>query len=366
MTSDPTPTEPGRAPLPRALMPLGVALEPVYRWAVRRRNLGFDLGRRVWRAPLPVLSVGNLSVGGTGKTPMVMWLARELQANALRPVIAMRGYATRKGERSDEEAEYLGALDGVRVLANPDRAGAIAAFVDGGGRADCVLLDDGFQHRFVARDVDIVLVDATRDPFADRCLPAGWLREPVESLRRASAVVLTRADRVSRERAQRLTARLRALCGQGVVVAVTSHRWRHLEVHAQNRTGAERLDAGEALRARRVHVVAGIGNPGAFADQARSFGATIASETPLPDHARYSRDLVRSISHEAQRHGAHAVLTTGKDWVKIGPILASGGVGDIDWLVPAVELEFLQGRDELLAHALDAIGSPQAEASAAR
>ena len=294
-----------RSPLPRALTPFGTALEPVYRWAVRRRNAGFDRGDRVWRAPVPVVSVGNLSVGGTGKTPMVMWLARETQARGIRPVIAMRGYAKRDGQPSDEEAEYLAALGGVRVLANPDRAGAIAAFLDGGGKADLVLLDDGFQHRFVARDVDVVLIDATRDPFADRCLPAGWLREPVESLRRAHAIVLTRADRVSDTRVRGITERIRAVAGQGVVIATTSHRWAHIERRHPEHAGqhSERLAPREALRGKRVRIVAGISNPGAFTAQAGPSARRSPARLRCPI-THYTRDLVRNITHDAQGHGA--------------------------------------------------------------
>lgn len=360
MTTDAPPLpshQPPTTPLPPALGPVAAALEPVYRWAVRRRNRGFDRGERVWRAPVPVVSVGNLSVGGTGKTPMVMFLARELQAQGRRPVIAMRGYAKRAGERSDEEAEYLAALEGVRVLADPDRRGAIAACFGSGAKADCVLLDDGFQHRFVARDVDIVLLDATRDPFEGRCLPAGWLREPVESLRRAHAVVLTRTDRVTPERVRSILEKVRTIVGEGPVVATTSHRWARVERHRPGER-TERLEPADALRAARVHIVAGIGNPGAFAAQATAIGAFVASESRVPDHARYTRESVRAIVSEAQRHGAGAVLTTAKDWVKIAPLLREDASRGVDWLVPSVELEFHDGREDLLALVHGALDVP--------
>lgn len=363
MTTDAPPLSrhtPTTTPLPAALSPVASALEPLYRWAVRRRNRGFDRGERVWRAPAPVVSVGNLSVGGTGKTPMVMFLARELLAQGRRPVIAMRGYAKRAGERSDEEAEYLAALEGVRVMADPDRSAAIAAHFDSGAKADCVLLDDGFQHRFVARDVDIVLLDATRDPFEDRCLPAGWLREPVESLRRAHAIVLTRTDRATPARVRAMIDRVRSVVADGCVVATTSHRWVRVE---RRRPGEppERMEPGDALRAARVHLVAGIGNPGAFAAQAKAMGALIASESRVPDHARHTHESVRAIVSDAQSHGARAVLTTTKDWVKIAPLLRDEQTQGIDWLVPVVEMEFHEGRQELLARVRGVLRDPAEE-----
>lgn len=335
-------------PLPAALRPLG-ALEPVYRWAVARRNAAFDRGERVWRAPVPVISVGNVSVGGTGKTPVVSRLARELLAHGRRPVIAMRGYKKRGDGPSDEEAEYLDTLSGVRVLAAPDRAAAIAALADSGERFDCVLLDDGFQHRFVARDLDVVLLDATRSPFDDRLLPAGWLREPVESLRRADAVVLTRADRIARGTLESLARESRRLLRDDAIIAACAHRWGWLDRYEAAGDVGERAEVASLAR-RRVFVVAGIGNPAAFRAQAESFGAQVVGERPLPDHAAYTPALVRAISRDAERRGAEVVLTTAKDWVKARRVAAS--MRTMPWVAPRVEIEFLDAGGSFDADAL--------------
>ena len=127
---------------------IGPFAAPLYGAVVARRNRRFDRGIGVKRVPVPVVSVGNLTVGGTGKTPFVMWLCRELVARRISPAIAMRGYKSELSSgRSDEAEEYRAALPGVPVIVNPDRHAGITGFIAGGGRADVVVLDDGFQHR---------------------------------------------------------------------------------------------------------------------------------------------------------------------------------------------------------------------------
>jgi tetraacyldisaccharide 4'-kinase len=336
-----------------ALRPLG-ALEPIYRWAVARRNAGFDRGERVWHAPVPVLSVGNITLGGTGKTPVVTRLARELLARHSRPVIAMRGYKKQGDELSDEEAEYRDSLEGVTVLAHPDRASAIAGFLDAGGKADCVLLDDAFQHRFVARDLDIVLVDATRDPFSDRCLPGGWLREPVESLARAGAIVVTRVDRVDARTLDRLVERLRGVANPSALLATCVHRWSHLDRRVGPNEPAQREPLNVLARSR-VLVVAGIGNPAAFRAQVAASGANIVGEQTFPDHAAYTSATVDRILNEATRRGATSVVTTAKDWVKIRRVLRSPSADGVDWLVPRVEIEFRDGERDFLDRVFEAV-----------
>jgi tetraacyldisaccharide 4'-kinase len=357
MTTDPPAVEGDRpsSPLPFTLRPLG-ALEPLYRWAVSRRNAGFDRGERVWHAPVPVLSVGNITLGGTGKTPVVTRLAHELLARHSRPIIAMRGYKKRGQEMSDEEAEYRDSLEGVTVLADPDRASAIAGFFDAGGKADCVLLDDAFQHRFVARDLDIVLIDAMRDPFADRCLPGGWLREPVGSLARADALIVTRADRVDARTLNRLLERLREVADPGALLVTCVHRWSHLERHTNADEPANREQL-EALAPSRVLLVAGIGNPAAFRAQVESSGASIVGEQIFADHAEYTTATVARILAEATRRGATSVVTTAKDWVKIRRVLRSPANESVDWIVPRVEIEFRDGEREFLDRAFEAAGA---------
>src|SRR5881394_190373 len=144
--------------------PLGPVAAAVYGAAISLRNRRFDRGKGVVTFDRPVVSVGNLSVGGTGKTPMVLHLARVLTEAGHRPCVAMRGYGAADGQKADEAREYHRAIRNLPVVAQPDRTlGLIELFgTEHGSEVDCVILDDGFQHRQIARQYDIVLIDATR------------------------------------------------------------------------------------------------------------------------------------------------------------------------------------------------------------
>ncbi len=154
-------------------------LSMVYAAGVGIRNLYYERARgAVHRAAIPVISIGNLTAGGTGKTPFVVEVVRRLRALERNPVILTRGYAAAPGETADEVLEFRETLPGVAVVVDPDRVrGAETAHEQHG--ADCVVLDDGFQHRRLGRDLDIVVID-TLDPWGGGLiLPAGRLREPV-------------------------------------------------------------------------------------------------------------------------------------------------------------------------------------------
>ncbi|MHC4129055.1 MAG: tetraacyldisaccharide 4'-kinase, partial [Planctomycetota bacterium] len=179
-------------PLPGYLGALAVPASWLYGLAVAVRNRRFAHGDRVTAVGVPVVSVGNITAGGAGKTPTVTWMAAWLRAAGHNPAIAMRGYMARPDEPGDEQQEHVARLPDIHVVADPDRVGALRAFLPAHPDVDCVLLDDGFQHRHLHRDLDLVLIDATRDTMTDRLLPRGYLREPLSNLRRADAVVVTR------------------------------------------------------------------------------------------------------------------------------------------------------------------------------
>ena len=142
--------------------------------------------------PVPVVSVGNLSVGGTGKSPFTRRLAEAIIASGGKPAIALRGYRSRSTGGSDEAREYEDSLPDVPILVGADRARTILSALESApGSFDCVVLDDGFQHRRLHRDLDIVLVDSSRSDVFGDLLPNGWLREPVTALSRADCVALT-------------------------------------------------------------------------------------------------------------------------------------------------------------------------------
>jgi tetraacyldisaccharide 4'-kinase len=331
-----------RPPLPA---PLGTLLSPIYRAAIGGVNRRFDRGKGVVTFDRPVISVGNISVGGTGKTPMVGAIVRLLLESGRRPCIAMRGYASSNGE-SDEAAAYGREFPHVPIVAQANRTlGLIRLFAleheEGSAHTDCILLDDGFQHRQIARDLDIVLIDASRDPFADRLLPAGWLREPVESLRRAGAVVITHAESVS---AADLTALEQKLGSAEIkAAAVCRHVWKKLTVLE---SGAERELPVSWLGGKRVVSACAIGNPAPFLKMARNAtGGSLSGELVLKDHDPIAPATINRLIAIAASSRAQAILATEKDWSKLT------GVPMEKWPCPVarprLHVEFDRGWDHL-------------------
>lgn len=283
-----------------------------YGLAVACRNAAYDRGLlSVSRGAVPVISIGNLTLGGTGKTPLVAWAAALLARHGRRPAIVSRGYGAAPGERSDEAAELAILLPGVPHVADRDRVAAAARASAHG--ADAVVLDDGFQHRRLARDLDIVAVDAT-DPFGcGRLFPRGLLREPLGGLARAQAVVLTRASSIELADRVAIRAALVAACRGSAppLWAEADHR----PVGLRDATGATRPLA--ELHGRRVLAFAGIGNPAAFRGSLAALGADVVAFRPLPDHHAYTAADLESLAREAAAARADLAVTTLKDLVKI-------------------------------------------------
>jgi len=347
----------------RLPIPIARALGAMYAREIRRRNRSYDLGRAVEKVRVPVISVGNLSAGGTGKTPLVQQIVRTLAAQGRSPAIAMRGYKSRGSRRSDEELEHARALPGTPIIADPDRVRAVRGFLEtpAGARVDRIVLDDGFQHRRLARDLDIVVIDATRPPTRDALLPLGFLREPIASLARADHVVLTHAGHAGEEAIETLRAVVSAHLRPGVTISLCAHTWQSLEVHAAGSTRDEPVDW---LEARRVGIVCGIGNPGAFLRAIEDAGATIVAREVLADHAPIASGLIDRIARSGGGSGAAPVVMTPKDFARIH---ASGARVDegVRLVVPRLALRFLEGRDELDALCL-AAGSDRAPPGHAR
>lgn len=296
----------------------------------------------VTRLDRPVISVGNLSAGGTGKTPMVRWVVGALQEMGHRPAVAMRGYKAEPGRPSDEEGEHREALPGVPVVACPDRTGGLRALFDTpeGTGVDCVVLDDGFQHRRLARDLDIVLVDASRPPDRDALLPLGFLREPLGSLRRAQACVLTHAELVGPERLADLADLMRKSLPDGSPVAVAEHRWTHLR-----RVGCSEEPVAW-LAGRRVVAVCAIGHPQAFLKGLELAGAGLAGSLCLPDHDAYGSRTVRRLDALIESCRPEAVVMTAKDLTK----LDSWSRGcPVPVMVPALGMGWRSGEEDLRA-----------------
>ncbi|MFM8734137.1 MAG: tetraacyldisaccharide 4'-kinase [Pirellulales bacterium] len=301
-----------RGPGPAAARLALAAASLPYAAAVAARNAAYDRGLLPsFAVDVPVISVGNLTLGGTGKTPLVAWVARLLAEAGRRPAVVSRGYAAAKGERSDEAAELALVLPGVPHRADRDRvAGARAAAAAG---ADAVVLDDGFQHRRLVRDADIVAIDAT-DPFGcGRIFPRGLLREPIRGLARASAVVLTRASQVDAARRAEIRAAFAAACGGRLPRAWMEAEHRPVALRSAT-AGVQPLDR---LRGARVLAIAGIGNPGAFRTTLASLGCDVADVAVFPDHHPYSTADLGRLADRAAACGADMAVTTLKDLVKI-------------------------------------------------
>lgn len=330
---------PSDGPLPKWLSPIAWAASLAYGAAVRANNQRIERSRTQRRARVPVISVGNMTAGGTGKTPFVRWCWSELRMSGHHPAIALRGYRS-KGGLSDEAEEYRALLPGVRVAVGADRAAALERVLLENPSIDCAVLDDGFQHRRLARDLDIVLIDASRPALDGALLPAGWLREPPEGLRRADMVVVTRATGVDAG----LAATIKRWHGRPPA-AWTRHAWSGLDVFecAPGAAPVQRREPIGWLAGRLVDVCVGIGNPAPFLRELQSAGAQIGGTELKRDHAVYDvGDAARLASHAASTKSC--LVVTGKDWVKLSRSLAASGKRPaVCVAVPRVDIAFLAG-----------------------
>ena len=270
--------------------------ELLYRCAVSARAAAFRRGwLRVHGAPVRVVSVGNLTVGGTGKTPVSRWVAEELRRRGERPAILHGGYGL------DEPELHRHWLPGMPVIAGRDRLAGAGQAVDAG--ATVLVLDDGFQHQKLARDLDLVLVSAEQWTGRVRLLPRGPWREPPAALRRASAVIVTRKS-TSAARAATVANEVEELA-PGVPVAL---------IHIAPAGWLFWGGAPTTAPAEGAVAVASIAAPASFVSQAESAGARVETVLSYPDHHEYSqRDLKRIEQVAAGR----PILTTAKDAVKL-------------------------------------------------
>lgn len=334
-------------PLPPALAWPARLASYFYAFGVKARNRRFDEGRSpAQRLPVPVISVGNITAGGTGKTPFTSWLAGNLRASGHHPVIAMRGYKAARDSASDEQEEHRRRQPDVHVVANPHRFRAVSDYLTTHPDCDCVLLDDGFQHRQLVRDLDLVLVDVTRTPpDRDHLLPAGWLREPAANLARADAVILTRADLKDDVKLDDIRKGIAGLHGRPPL-AEFSHIWTHLTLD----TGEERPVSW--LARARVVIACAIGNPRSVVEMAGQCGAIVVGSHVLKDHARYRTADLKAISGLAA--AADAVLTTEKDWSKLEPMLRGNALG-VPVVRPFLEMRPIVGLESLNKAVMQAV-----------
>lgn len=281
-----------------------------YSIAVRIRNRLIDLRPdSVHSAGVPVVSVGNITTGGTGKTPVVALLTDELAKRSLRPGIVSRGYRSLSDEGNDEKRVLATLCPGTPHVQNSDRVAAARQCVSQFD-AGILVADDGFQHRRLARDLNIVLVDALNPWGHDFVLPRGLLREPMPGLRRADLVILTRADQVSAERREQIWSQTRKWCG-GVGEAEICFEPDELIGLAGNRT-----PVSEANLEHNFVAFCGIGNPAGFQQTLETAGFHVEEFIEFPDHHHFSPADIEAVAAKARRAGC-GLITTLKDLVKI-------------------------------------------------
>jgi tetraacyldisaccharide 4'-kinase len=290
----------GRGRRARAARALLAPVEALYRAVVTTRGKLYDWG--VFRAEdfsVPVVSIGNLSVGGTGKTPVAAWFAQTLSARGARPAIVLRGYG------GDETIVHRRLNEGVPVIAAADRVRGIREAIAQG--VDVVVLDDAFQHRRASRDLDIILVNADAWSGAPRLLPAGPWREPLRSARRANLVIITRktAERSTVEDVRRALAN----AAPRVPVAVAHLAPGDLRSTTTGQTLPLHVLAGADLTA-----IAAIAHPDSFFRQLTELGAVVRPHS-FHDHHSFTRQEARDLASSAS--SSDFVVCTLKDAVKL-------------------------------------------------
>ena len=307
------------SPLTRALL---YAPAKLYELGVRLRIALYETNYfKAQQLNAPVISVGNLTVGGTGKTPLVSFLARYLRDEGHDVAILSRGYkrASRgRVEVANERGVLTGPLEagdepyllatqcaGVRVVVDEDRSAA-GQWLEAQAPVSVFVLDDGFQHLGLARDLNLALIDATEPLDESEMVPLGRLREPLTSLRRADAVIVTRADQPFDQQAvKKLIARY---CRENTPIFYAYH-----DVTGLRRLEGEGIVSPITFTRRRVAVLSGIARPERFVDDLLHFGMTIALRRDFVDHHRYTREEFLEVSEQARIAGAEAMIVTEKD-----------------------------------------------------
>jgi tetraacyldisaccharide 4'-kinase len=324
---------------------LTVASVP-YRAAVSLRNWTFDhRWKRIYRVERPVISIGNITLGGTGKTPFVEWVARWFRNRGARVTLVSRGYKG-QGGLNDEGLVLDQNLPDAPHLQDPDRVRSARIAIDELD-AQVIILDDGFQHRRLARDLDIVLIDAL-DPFGGgRLFPRGLLREPTRNLRRAHAVVLSRSNLVDETRRAQIRAQIQAYAPNAAYAEAVTLPRDLVDSDGASQTLSE-------LAGQRVAAFCGIGNPDGFWRTLATLGVEPVALRSFPDHHAYTRQDVEALQRWSSDARAQLVLTTQKDLVKVRlPQLAA-----VPLRALRIGVEFTMGQDTIdaqLAHICERI-----------
>jgi len=347
-----------------------------YQLAVHMRNFLYSKGwLKIYQADAIVISVGNITVGGTGKTPLVIWLCKYLQKEKVPCAILTRGYKATQDTRHktqgqiDEPGILAESCPQARVIVNADRVASANEAVNKIS-AKVLIMDDGFQHRRLARDFDIVTIDAMRPFGYGKLLPAGLSREPVDSLRRADAVVITRSNQVSESELNKIEEKIQKI-KLSIVIARSIHNPvcvkytepAEAEIRERNEimdSYLRRNDSIEQLKGKKVFAFCGIGNPDAFIETVKGLGVNLVGVKIYNDHYRYADEDIVDIRTKAKGLNAELVLTTQKDFSKL-PTVKRQARSDIPLGYLAIELKLVRGEDAITRLIKDALAGKMAK-----
>jgi tetraacyldisaccharide 4'-kinase len=312
-------------------------LEVPYHSVVSSRNLLYDKRMLpIYHSSVPVISVGNLTLGGTGKSPMVAWLCKVFMEKNVHPGLISRGYGKGTHHVNDEFLEMSHRLPNIPHLQNPNRAEAIQKLLQT-EQVDLIILDDAFQHRQVERNIDIVLLDATAPFGFGHIFPRGTLREPLGSLKRADIVLLTRSNLVPEAERQKIREQVLAI-NSNITWGETIHMPTSLISLESLRN-----ETIETIRGQSALAFCGIGNPLAFQKTLEQCGVRVEKLVPFPDHYRYTASDAHELVQAAKELGAKFLLCTMKDLVKLN----RSDFSELPLCAIAIDIQFTAGESEV-------------------
>ena len=292
------------------------------------------------RLPVKVISVGNITTGGTGKTPLVEFTVKYLGEICRKAAVLSRGYGgdshSHEGEEmvNDECLALIENLQDVPVLAGRDRVKNGEKAINDFG-VDCVVLDDGFQHLRLKRDLDVVVIDALNPFGGENLIPRGSLREPLQNLERADLFIISHCDQGNEQSIRSIYTKLDQINHSAPVCESI-----HSPVHFDNIADGSILEL-EWLKGKRVYALSAIGNPESFACTLKGLGADLTKHKVFQDHHVYTKEEIDNVVSEAQSLSADAIVVTQKDIVKIRKM----NIKDANILSLKIEIEITRGVD---------------------
>ena len=324
-------TQKKREPFDIIIRPLLILMSLLYLSAIKARSLLYINGIfKSSRLSFPVISIGNITWGGTGKTPLAEAISSHLCSEGKKVTLLTRGYG------SDEDRSMAKNLKGVKIITGSNRL-SNALFQQQKGATDLFILDDGFQHFKIRRNVDIVTVNAT-EPFGNNHLiPAGILREPLSSFSRADMIVLTKCDLVSEARLAEIKAYIKKI-NYPADIFESVHEPELLYTRDGN------THPLEYLKGKTVSAVSGLGDNSSFITTLKNLGADVAAENSYMDHHQYTDDDLIAIHDTAKEKRIKTVVTTEKDWVKLKLALGAS-FAQIEFLVLKIRLRIKNEQD---------------------